>query len=255
MKANTVSRFLSVLLALTFILTGCNKEEEGTPPDETLSLDTEEILSRLPSGLTNASDSYAQQCVGAIESALDMSTFIDNMKPPENAQRSLLKASGETWTWTFFNGTRTYTFYWTYKEENAKRYWTMDIGFEGEKYTYIYAWESNDGSQGQIQYNFNWVYAYDDTYSDEYEDLYYTYNWELDANNAYHFGYKYDSNDTDVTYYLQYDLVVNENGSGSMDYYLEDTLFWHMEWDVDGNGSWEFYSDGTPYLSGTWTAM
>lgn len=255
MKTYKVSGIFTVLLALTFILAGCNKEEEGTPPDENLSLNTQEILDRLPAGLANSQDSYAQQCVDAIESALDMSGFIDNMTPPEDAERSLLKASGETWTWTFFDGMRTYTFYWTYEEDNSKRYWNMDIGFEGERYTYIYAWETNDGSQGQIQYNFNWVYAYDDTYGGEYEDLYWTYTWELDSNDAYHFGYKYDSNDTDVSYYLQYDLVVNEDGSGTIDYYLEDALFWHMEWDADGNGSWDFYSDGVAYMSGTWTAM
>ena len=45
----------------------------------------------------------------------------------------------------------------------------------------------------------------------------------------------------------------NADGSGFIDYYLEDVLFYHMEWDALGNGSWVYYL-GDSELTGTWTA-
>jgi len=49
-------------------------------------------------------------------------------------------------------------------------------------------------------------------------------------------------------------VVVNADGSGSVDYYMEGEVFYHMEWDVAGNGSWVIYP-GTEYsMSGTWMA-
>jgi hypothetical protein len=241
-------------MLITVIFSGCSKDPELENPEfESITFDAEVVLDKLPAGLVNSDDTYAQQAVGAIESALDMSSFMDDMTPPEDAERTSKKASGDSWSWTYTDGTTTYTFYWEYEEDNAKKYWTMDIQINGgAKYNYIYAWETKDGKQGEVQYNFNWVYA-EEEMTEEYEDLYWKYNWNIDAAGNYTFYYEVDSTEPEYDYSMRYEVVVNSDGSGSVDYYLTDVPFYHMEWDAMGNGSWAYYSDGTETMSGNWT--
>lgn len=39
----------------------------------------------------------------------------------------------------------------------------------------------------------------------------------------------YDANDQDYEYYMHYDIHLNDDGSGTIDYYFYDELFYHME--------------------------
>lgn len=253
MKFKLLSNGWLILAALTIISFGCEKEDE-IPQFEEISFDSEAVLDNLPSALKSSTDEYAQQCVDDIESALDMSTFMDDMVPPEYAERTAKKASGDTWSWTVSDGMMSYTFYWTYEEDNLKKYWTMDIQFgDGERYSYITAWESKDGKQGEVMYNFNWISAYDGSSEDDYEDLFWTYSWNIDASGNYKFVWNYDTSDPTYDYLMQYEVVVNSDGSGTIDYLYLDAKYYHMEWDTDGNGSWAYYSDGSEYMSGSWT--
>lgn len=161
-----------------------------------------------------------------------------------------------TYTWSYTYEGQTITYYWTYADDATKNYYTMQIQLDdGPLYNYVEAWEMKDGSKGKLLYNFNWIYAYyDDYYEDYYDDLFYTYEWEVTSSGVYNFTFYYGSESGEYTYALRYDVVVNADGSGTIDYYYEDELFWHMEWDAMGNGSWAYYdTDGTVYSSGTWT--
>lgn len=253
MKTKYFTNGWAILLLFALIFTSCEKEEE-TPEFQSIAFDSEEVLDKLPAGLVNSDDTYAQQAVGAIESALDMSSFMDDMTPPEYAERTSKKASGDTWSWTVSDGMMSYTFHWTYEEDNAKKYWTMDIQFDdGPLFNYISAWETKDGKEGEVLYNFNWVEAYDEEDPGEYENLYWNYSWNIDASGNYTFYYEVDSTEPEYDYSLRYEVIVNSNGSGSVVYYITGTPFSQMEWDADGNGSWAYYEEGTEIASGNWT--
>lgn len=251
MKAKYLFRIMTGTVILAMLATGCKKDDPA-PAFEEFSFDAEEVLAKLPDGLKNSTDEYAQQCVGFIESAVDMSSFFDNMTPPDDARQTDKKGSSGTWSWTWSYMGESYTFYWTYDEDNTKRYWTMEIQFgDGPRYDYIEAWEMKDGSQGWLSFNFNWVYIYDD--SEDYEDLYWTYTWRTDGDGTYYFDWYYDSSESGYQYLMHYDIVINPDGSGSIDYYSADVLFYHMEWDAAGNGSWAYYL-GDYTMTGAWTA-
>src|SRR5210317_677141 len=112
-----------LILSLAFVTFSCNKQSNDIPPSEGLTLDTQEVIDKLPQAMLNSNDQYAQQCVNDIESALDMSGIMDDLVPPEDAMRSSKKAiAGDTWKWSISDGMMTYTFYWTYEEVNGKRY-------------------------------------------------------------------------------------------------------------------------------------
>lgn len=253
MKAKYYLKGVLGFLLLVVVAVGCKKEDE-VPEFEALSFDGQEVLAMLPAGLTSSDDEYAQDCVSWIESVVDMSSFIGNMAVPEGAQKTAKKSSagGDTWSWTWSYGGESFTFYWTYDEDNSKRYWSMDIQFgSGPMYDYIDAWETLDGTQGEVTYNFNWVVIYDGDPMD-YEDLYWQYSWTLDSSGAYHLHWWWDSSDPEFDFFLHYEVIIYADGSGTIDYYSMDTLFYHMEWDVLGNGSWAWYF-GDSSLTGNWT--
>lgn len=252
MKTRFRVKGLTGLFLLLFMVVSCDKEEEGPPQFEAVSFDGQEVIDLLPAGLTSSDDEYAKECVSMIESALDMSTFMDGMEVPPDAQKTSKKGTSGTWSWGWNYMGQMWTFYWTYDEDNTKRYWTMEIQFgDGPRYDYISAWEMMDGSQGEVVYNFNWVAIYDG--EEDYVDLYWKYTWRLDSAGDYYFSWYYDADDEEYDYYLMYDVIVKADGSGSVEYYFFDELYYQMLWDALGNGSWAYLFSGSN-LSGTWTA-
>ena len=97
------------------------------------------------------------------------------------------------------------------------------------------------------------AWAEDPSISEGYEDLYWTYDWLLDNEGSYTFNMSYDSDGEEFDYFLSYSVVLNDDGSGSVDYYTLDEHLYKMEWDVLGNGSWELYPGTENAMSGSWT--
>ena len=253
MNRNLLLKGWTVFFLFAILFTGCDKEEDLPPEFAEISFDGQEVIDMLPDGLLASNDPKAEECVEMIEEALDMSAFLDNLEVPDNAQRLSKKATGDTWKWTFPYMGGTWTFYWTFDEDNTKQYWTMEIQFgDGERYDYITAWEMKDGSGGEVVYSFNWVQIYDQEYTD-YVDLHMTYSWSLDTSGTYYFDWSYEVDDHSYDYLMKYSIVINPDGSGEVDYYYYDQLFYHMEWDAAGNGSWTYYFGGLEE-SGSWTA-
>jgi hypothetical protein len=252
MKTKLALKGLAVFFIFSFFLLACDKEEV-TPEFKQMSFESEEVLKKLPSGLVNSSDEHAKECISMINDALDMSEFVGDMVVPSGAVKTSKKSSGDTWTWSVNAQGYEYTFFWTYSEDGSKHYWTMEIQVDGgEKHAYIQAWEYKDGSGGQVKYNFNWTAAvYGST---EYEDIFWTYNWSLDDSGNYHFTMTWDSGEGENEFYLEYIVVINDDGSGSIEYWLMDSLVYEMEWDAAGNGTWAYYSGGEELMSGSWEA-
>ena len=244
-----------ILFSLAMIFTiGCKKdkdEEKETPVFEEISIDQEEILDNVPVGLKESTNEYASGLYSYIESCVDMSTFISTMTPPENAQKVNLKTSQVTYKWSISYQDGTLAYYWTYHEDATKDYWDMEIQFnDGPKYPYITAWQLKDGSQGEINFNFNWVYAQYEM--EDFDDIYYTYTWKITSAGKYYFDYYVESNDDIADYALHLSLVLNEDGSGTFNYYSADVLFYSYLWDSYGNGSYTYYLMEPP-ITGTWT--
>lgn len=253
MKRILSGRGCIVVFLFAILFAGCNKEGDELPPEfSEFSFDEQEVIDMLPDGLLASNDPKAQECIVMINEALDMSAFQDNLEVPDNAIRSSKKSSGDTWSWTFSYGGETWTFYWTYSEDGSKEYWDMEIQYgDGDRYDYLTAWVMKDGSAGEVIYSFNWVQLYDQEYMG-YTDLHMTFSWSMDSSGAYHFAWTYEGISTEYDYIMEYSFLINADGSGELDYYYYDQLFYHMEWDAAGNGSWNYYFGGIEE-SGTWT--
>ena len=241
------------LLFMVFFAISCSKDDpaEDIRNYETLSFDSEEVIALLPDKLKSSDDSYAQQAVDYVESALDYSSFAHAFTPPDNASKIGKKAS-ESYSWSWNYGMYgNLTMIWTYSDDASKNYWDVDIQLnDSPKYSYVDAWEYKNGSGGELVYNFAWVCALEE--EEECEDAYWKYTWSKDASGNFEFNYIVDSSEDEYEAVLKYQTMVNADGSGSVDYYLEDQLFYHMEWDAIGNGSWIYYF-GDFSQSGSWT--
>jgi hypothetical protein len=253
-KTAYFQRILVLVISL-MILSGCKKDDTPDPQEfQQLSFDGEEVLALVPEGLINADDVYAQNCVNYINTAVDMSSFISSMEVPSDAQRSSKKAAGgDTWQWTWSYGGQSFTMFWTFEEDNSKKYWSQDIQYgNGPRMDYIDAWEYKDGSGGEVKYNFNWAYMYTGEMEEDYEVLHWAYSWNKNAAGDYTLGWYWESDSEAYDYLTSYDIVIRADGSGTLDYFTEGELFYQMTWDAEGNGSWIMGMDSG--LSGTWTA-
>ncbi len=246
-------QILAMFFIAVFIAFSCSKDDEPDVRDfETISFDREVVLEKLPDGLKNSQDPYAQQAVGYVESALNWSDFSSQLDPPENAVK-VGKKKGDTYTWTWNYGSQyILTLWWTYSDDADKNYWEIDIQYgDGERSDYINAWENKDDSGGEVLYNYAWVCAMDEP-SSECENLYWVYNWNRDENDNFLFTYSIEAEDDEFESSMNYETFVNDDGSGSVDYYFYGEHFYHMEWDSDGNGSWVQYL-GESEITGSWS--
>lgn len=252
MKTKLTKYVIAGLCLSFFFLPACDKEEVK-PEFRQMTFESEEVLKKLPAGLVNSNDEHAEECMSMINDALDMSDFMGDLTVPDGAVKVSKKSSGDTWTWSVNVQGYEYSFFWTYSEDGSKHYWTMEIQVDGgAKHSYIQAWEYKDGSGGQVKYNFNWTAA---VYgSMEYEDIFWTYDWSIDDSGNYHFSMTWDSGEGENDFYLEYLVVVNDDGSGSIEYWLMDNLVYEMVWDAAGNGTWTYYSGGEELMSGSWNA-
>ena len=116
------------LLIVSLAAAGCKKEE--VPHEfELLSFKSEEVTGKLPASLIGSKDASAVECVGYIVAAVDMSLFTDNLVVPEDARKSAEKSAGggDEWHWLWHYGEESFTLFWTYSEDNSRKYWSMEI--------------------------------------------------------------------------------------------------------------------------------
>jgi hypothetical protein len=257
MKSDFLWKGRVPVLLLGLFLSGCSTDFEVPEDFRPLSFEAEEVLGTLPAGLKHAPDSYAQSCYSYIESAVDMSVFIDNMEIPEDAWRpSVRSAPGVyTWQWNWLYKGGAFTLYWRSEDRGGKRCWSMDIRYgTGPCCDYLDAWETLGGSEGELRWNYGWEDIFTGAFPEDHESEYWRYNWKQESDGSWIIGHTWDSDDPAYDIHLSYDVVIDPDGSGVVDYFLRDELFHHMEWDHRGNGSWLYYEDGEVFLDGTWTA-
>lgn len=244
---------LSVLMTLFVLNFSCSKDDEPEVKEfETIGFDSEAVIEKLPDGLKNSDNEYARMAVDYVESTADWSDFSDQLIPPEDAVKTGKKSS-ETYTWTWnYGGAYVLTMWWTYHDDSEKNYWDIDIQYGGEdRYNYLQAWESKDNSSGQIKYNYQWACAMDDNPS-ECENLFWIYDWSIDENENCTFNQIVEAEEDAYAESLRYETIVNNDGAGSVKYYMYGELFYEITWDSAGNGSYTHYL-GEDSFSGTWT--
>ncbi len=247
-------RVVSVLLIFVVILafsSGCSKDKSKPADNYKLPGFADSTINlNVPEGLKNSPDVHAKYVVSEIQAVTDMSGFLGNFVPPDNAVNN-----NGVYQWSIPYDGNTITFYWQYKDETVKNTWTEQVQFNDDstRYDFVSAWESKTSETGEVVYNFNWTCA-DPNNNDNQnncQDLYYTYSWNTAANGTFTFKKDWQSSQSAIDLY-NYEFVSNADGSGSLKEYNQGNLYMDIEWDSQGNGTWTQYSGDTSQ-SGSWS--
>jgi hypothetical protein len=240
---------------IAFVLLVVFSCKEDNPDDkgnnfETLSFSETEVMERLPDALETSNDPMAQMVVGWVSLATNWGLFVHAIEPPENAS-PVAGNNSYSWGWNYLGNS--FNMFWTYSEANSKKNWNIDVQYNGKRYDYMDAWETSNGKQGEVKYNYQWACDYDGQM--DCADFFWKYTWEINASNAYVFNYIVESTETSVENSMKYEVVVNEDGSGNIKLYDEGTISYSSQWDASGNGSWISYDDGIQQGTGKWTVQ
>lgn len=241
-----------IVFVFALFVTGCNKDEDDNPEktqDPTsLCFDSVGVIKQLPPDLLASDNDVAKEVVGMVSTATDWSAFDSYFTPPDNAV--LLKNSSITYTWTISSGNESITYWWTFEEDETTYYWTLELQInEGVRAPFIRSWEKIDGSAGEVRYNFNWL---DYASEEDFEEIEYVYAYSVSASGDYSFTMTVESDMEEYDNVMRYEVLVNADGSGTINYYTGGVLFYHAEWDAAGNGSVTYYL-GTTEMTESWT--
>lgn len=248
LKLKSLNYFLIVAALLAV---SCEKDDSPSEKEENIkekgfTFNEESIMTKIPESLKNSEDEYAKKCIGYIETAMDMSAFIDQLTPPEDATLVEMKSTESSGTYTWQHDG--YGVYWTYSKEGDKSIWSVDIEVDGKKYDYIDAWQMNEGIKGEVKFNYNFLCNFGE--QSKCDVLLSNYTWDFSNEGSNTFVYTHQSDVKDFEFAFKSEIVINKDGSGKIDYVTNDYVLYNMEWDAEGNGSW-ILMDGLN--SGSWT--
>jgi len=227
------------LLAFLFVFLafGCSDDEDPPTQQTTPTMEHTPTLQSvtIPQAMTQSTDPHAQLAVTYINLANSLSGLGSYFNPPTKAAKT-----------TGFSGSATDTLTWTWNAGYITvilKFWETDT-----HYYWRYIWH---GTYDQVVYN-NWIWydanqTKDGTagqlvwYDDNSTTPLLTWEWTY-VSNVYTLTYYFEGVDRLV-------IVVNADGSGSLNYYDNNILSLKIEWNADGSGEWWTYN---PVGNGTW---
>ncbi len=217
------------------VLTGCDKEEvaPGGGIEKQPDIAQNGVLISTPEGLKNSENPFAQQIMGLFNSVNAVGDYMKLFRPPSGAVTFQSGINGASaWTWNAGN-----VQYWlVYYESGGKYIWKLDADQGSGREKFIYVEEAQDEKSGQA-----------DFYVPGQPAIHYTWNYDDDGNLNCEITYKGPEGNIKV------DAVVNQDGSGSMEYYLNNELFLAAQWNKDGSGTWTIYTDSGTF-TGQWSS-
>ncbi len=245
-------KFLAVLF-VSLILFSCDNGEEVDPStgleNASLSFDPSKPPVEIPTAMMNSSDPKAIEAVGYIALANGMSSYLSNLTPPPNADKSNDRINGRTtnggrvsdieddvlvYTWTSGDISVAYQISETPSKYTFELFWKLTP--TDDYVRVLHAEESKLVREGFMEWSF-----------DTSDDFLFRYEWSEAADGTFYFDMLTPDNS------LVINIVSKPDKSGSVKYYIEGELLYDISWAANGSGSWAFYSEGEIIDSGTWT--
>jgi len=220
-------KFLIVLLCSSIVLISCGSDDSSDTTNGTSSTENaDKVIAdnfnstldkfKLPDNLANSSDGNALALSSLVTGQKTLLTaFSGFFQVPDNAISASAKGSTNLRRFTWDNGQGTsviYTLDETSEGFNVKYVWTID----GETSTLFDGFLSKDGNKGNLTFNPDKVA----------EKI--VYNWEVIGNTL---SYNITTASGEIK------MLINENGSGSLDLFDDGIKVSEYKWNADGSGS------------------
>ncbi|MEQ8928010.1 MAG: hypothetical protein RLO81_19490 [Fulvivirga sp.] len=252
MKLNKLFYFF---LLFVIALTSCKDDEDSTPAQSLenaeLSFSASETPIELPAAMLSSDDPVAQQAVGYVQQINSMTNQLSLFDVPAGATKSTTpigkKSSdnGRTeedylvYTYTDGDYSVAYQISETTTHYVFELFWKLSP--ESDYIKIVGAQESKLIREGFLEYF--------DFSGQNQNEFVFRYEWSEDPNGVLYFDLL-TANDA-----FRINAIINPNNSGSINYYADGDLFYTINWNADGSGSWiQFDSEGNSVNSGEWSA-
>jgi len=232
-------------LLVVFLAFGCSDDDDETPTGTNGTPSMEHtptpINVGVPEAMAQSNDPYAQMATDWVEALASFDSLFTYFIPPSKAAKAAISfvSAADTLVWSWSNGTMTIKL----------RFWESTT-----HYHWQYLW---DGTLDQVVYD-NWVWFYADESKDGTEGHFYWYDNNT-TDILFSWTWTYLAGVYNVTYLftsgldsLRIAAIINADGSGHVDYYLNDVLSIRVVWYADGSGAWWTYN---PDDNGTWSVV
>jgi hypothetical protein len=218
MKSRNIFFVLISFLIITFS-SSCKKDEikPDDIPQPTFSQKSKIV--EKPEGLVNSTCPNAQKGSGYFDIINGMLNYFVDIQMPEDAKFLETNPNG-SWTWTWEEGN--FSAWLTYTENETEYIWDYDEDLSSERKNRLNVNEKKDGKHGEMK-----VYA-DNSFNNDTIIADYTWNYTEDGS----LNFMSDFN--------TYKIIVNikTDGSGDLKYYVETWIWYSVNWNADGSGSW-----------------
>lgn len=235
-----VSRVTKLVLAgvaITFLITGCSKKDSSpTEPQQTApSIPT--VTFKGPN--TNSTDLNVQM----VKSYVTVMNAYTMELAPFSAMQGV--QSGNTWTWTYTQGTLTVKFTATTQSDGSYQWKMVFNGTDPSDGTVYNNWTAIEGTTSADGKSGSWK-----IYDENKTILLAEFNWATSNNVLTGTMKEY----TNGVFSGQIVLVNNPDNSGELRVYTGSVVTYKAVWQSNGSGQWWTYnSSGTQTGTSTWT--
>ncbi len=228
------TKWLSILLITGVIVAGCGENDNPTAPKENESVAPEVVLVKGPT---------SQNTPPTVSASAGMLTAMGSLGQAflGSIQVSQATKSGDSYVWTYNNGEAIVTIVSTPSDNGVN--WQVKVtgvydNVQVKDFVVLKGYSATDGKSG-------WWEAYDPTTGEKQM----RYEWTTDNNNAVH---------ATLTVYgesqTKYEVVNNQDGSGSLVVYEGGVKTLQASWQADGSGTYTAWDqDGNVVDQGNWT--
>jgi len=245
MKSNVSACILIALMA--FLSSSCHKDKPEDLVYHDLTFNPASLLEQIPAGLKGSEDPYARLVYGDMAAMLDWGEFSDQLILPDSVTKTLSGAVAETYQWNLNTGSLFLLVNLTFSKAGNEYQWQEKIqyGPVGAPNEYLTAKEYEPGDSGSLQYNTRWFCGLNQL-TDPCDPLYRQYKWKMIDNSSIFYQVKMKDQTLEPALNLEYRLILNTDGSGSVNATSGTEQYYHAAWNNLGSGIYSLYKGEVP---------
>jgi len=193
----------------------------------------------LPASLRNTSNEYANDCNTYIALYNEILNYSENFKPTGLVAELSDPASTDEKKYEWNEGNT--TFRMEYKKSPTHRVWQLGrVRIDGTEQKFLQVEKQNDGHGGAL-------FVYEDVNANMLKE---SYTWNISNPNEQFYSVRKGG----VTY-VQYDIYIRSNNTGSARYFQNTDLLFELSWNENGSGSWRRFNGYGSSEDGIWTDL
>ena len=241
---------LSILMILSVSLS-CSKDKTEKLVYHDPGFNPVSVPDKIPAGLKESNDPFARIVYDDILTMLDWGEISNQLILPGTALKLSTGAESENYQWSLNTGNLLLLINLTFSRDGEYYQWQEKIQYGlGTANEYLSARENKSGNNGSLDYNMNWFCGLEQL-TNPCEPNYRHYEWTIHDNLQLEYSSKMDVQTEGPVVTIENRLILNPDGSGTMDAFTGLEPYYSAVWDKQGNGSYTRH-DGDTHVTSDW---